>query len=71
MNLKERLIIQNQKNQKNQTATSNFEPEQVEIYMERTRQNVPLNKNKSVFESSFNKGINTDDNVFDKYAVFK
>lgn len=68
MNLQERLNNQSQKNNK---GINNTEPEQVEIYMERSRMNLPLNKNKSVFETSFNKGINTDESVFDKYAVFK
>lgn len=68
MNLQERLNNQSQKNNK---GINNTEPEQVETYMERSRMNLPLNKNKSVFETSFNKGINTDESVFDKYAVFK
>ena len=68
MNLKERLNNQNQKNIKEK---KDFEPGDVEIYMERSKQSGPLNKNKSVFESSFSKGINTDESVFNKYSIFK
>ena len=68
MNLKERLNNQNQKNKK---VIGNTEPEEVEMYMERSRITTPLNKNKSGFESSLSKGINTDESIFDKYAVFR
>ena len=68
MNLNERL---NNQNQKNNNGMGNTEPEQVEIYMERSKITTPLNKNKSVFESAFSRGINTDESVFDKFAVFK
>lgn len=68
MNLNERLNNQNQKNNK---GIGNAEPEQVEIYMERSKITTPLNKNKSAFESAFSRGINTDESVFNKFAVFK
>lgn len=47
------------------------EPDTIDIYVERTGKFEPVNTQKTVFKSPMHKGINTDENVFDRNAVFK
>ena len=47
------------------------EPDTIDIYKEKTRKTEPINTHTSVFTSPMSKGINTDESVFDKMAVFQ
>lgn len=63
----EKLLKEN--NKPNQKV--NVEPETVEMYMERAKNKGPINKKQSVFESKFDKGINSEQSVFDGQAIFR
>lgn len=67
MRVTEKLLYDN-----NKPKTKNeSEPETVEMYMERAKNKEPINKRKSVFQSKFESGINSNQSVFDKQAVFR
>lgn len=70
MRVTESLIRQNKlNNQKKNRFQEDEEPTM--RYKEESREYWALNQNKSVFESGFQKGINTTESIFDKKAVFR
>lgn len=70
MRVTESLIRQNRiKNEKKNQFDEDDEPTM--RYKEERQEYWALNRNKSVFESSFSEGINTAESVFDKKAVFR
>ena len=70
MRVTESLIRQNKiNNQKKKQWKEEDEPTM--RYQEGKREYWALNRNQSVFDSSFQEGINTAENIFDKNAVFR
>lgn len=70
MNVTESLIRQNKiNNQKKNQYNEDGEPTM--RYQDEVREYWTLNRNKSVFESRFQEGINTAESVFDRKAIFK
>lgn len=70
MRVTESLIRQNRiKNKKKNQFIE--EDESTMRYKEEKQEYWALNQNKSVFESTFQEGINTAESVFDKKAIFR
>ncbi|MBQ3546017.1 MAG: hypothetical protein IJA34_13710 [Lachnospiraceae bacterium] len=67
MRVTEKLLKENNKPK----IDRNLEPETVEMYMEREKNKEPINKRQSVFQSKFEKGINSNKSVFDRQAIFR
>ena len=67
MRVTESLIRQNKlKNKQNRVNE-----EETQCYQDRMNNYWALNQKKQAFDSPFSEGINTDENIFDKKALFR
>ena len=67
MRVTEKLLKENNKPK----TYKDFEPDIVEMHMEKEKNKEPINKRKSVFQSEFENGINSNKSVFDRQATFR
>lgn len=67
MRVTEALIRQSKRN----TQKKEVSEEETQSYQERKYEYWAINQNKQAFDSPFSDGINTQESVFDKKALFK